>query len=109
VDLDAIKKRRADFDNAMREQGAAALACPEDREDCGYCELCEKAGVVAEEFWGNVEDDEAALIEEVERLQAELRKFYKCEDDAICEYPRRVGRIHDGIGDIQYQIWHKET
>jgi hypothetical protein len=49
------------------------------------------------------------LRRRAEKAEADLRKFYKCEDDAICEYPRRVGRIHDGIGDIQYQIWHKES
>ena len=69
MDLDAIKKRREYFDNAMREHLAAIAACPEDGQDCGYCDVCEHAEQVGNEFWTGIEDDEAALIEEVERLR----------------------------------------
>ena len=69
MDLEAIKKRRENFDNAMREHLAAIAACHEDGEDCGYCDVCEHSEQVANEFWTGIEDDEAALIEEVERLR----------------------------------------
>lgn len=103
--LEAIKKRREHFDNTMREHLAAIAACPEDREDCGYCDVCEKAEQVANEFWSNIEDDEAALIEEVERLHAELARFHECKgfEAAFLESEGK-----NGIRECRKAIWHRE-
>ena len=79
MDLDAIKKRREDFNNAMREQAAAVMGCHEYGDNCGSCSACEKAELAATEFWHNIEDDEAALIEEVERL----RKARRTDQDTL--------------------------
>lgn len=105
MDLDAIKKRREDFNNAMREQAAAVMRCPEYDDNCGSCSACEKAELAATEFWNNIEDDEAALIEEVKRLRGELAKFHECEPDAHCLAPARFTAIHPHG---QPKVYHKE-
>lgn len=98
IDLEAIKKRRSDFDDASVKQGMAIQSCTLPDLDCGHCcDACEKMDVADTEFWNHIEDDEADLIEEVERLQGELGKYVRCPDEDYCE---RCQADED--------LWHKE-
>lgn len=56
MDLEPIKERRAAFDALTYD----------DFADGG------NGKAIANAFWENIEDDEAALIEEVERLRTEV-------------------------------------
>ncbi len=68
IDLQAIKKRRADFDEASHAGWHGEIHFDSCLENC---EMCNAQTEVSDEFWNHVEDDEAALIEQVERLRSE--------------------------------------
>ncbi len=84
--FEEIKMRREAFDALRPEDYFKSRGEPKANKD----------------FWTNIDDDSAWLIDEVERLRAELAKFVECKSCTLDLQNIAGVRADDLI------VWHKE-
>lgn len=69
AEFEEIKKRREMFDALRPEDYMKSRGEPRANKN----------------FWMNIDDDERWLLDEVDRLRAELAKFVKCDRAGRCQ------------------------
>lgn len=92
--FEEIKARREAFENHQSDdyECDGDSCCGNDDNQENWC----KGRLADDPFWDHLEDDEAWLIAEVERLQRELGKFRECNKSNGCYDGDGNLHVHNG-------------